>query len=173
MKYTNFEIEDMLKNMIIMIDTREQDTKALQERIADIECGTERSKLEYGDYSVKTTLPTGEALSLASVAVVERKMNLDELCQCFTKGRERFEREFQRAKTDHAKMWLLVENTDWSKIFDGKYRSMLTPVSLIASVLAWSIKFGFVPQFCKPKETGKLIYKILRYELKYYLESCE
>lgn len=172
-KYTNFEIDDMLKSMVVLIDTREQDTQALHERIETMNCPTERVKLDYGDYSVKTVLLTGEALSLACVVAVERKMNLDELCQCFTKGRERFEREFERAKADNARVYLLIEKSDWEKVFAGKYRSQLKPQSLVASLLAWAARYSLIPQFCEPKSTGRLIYSILRYELKSYLERIE
>lgn len=173
MKYSNFEIDNMLDSMVILIDTREQDTKALQERITAMTCHIERVKLDYGDYTVKTILPTGEVLCLANKVAIERKMNLDELCLCFTKGRERFEREFKRAQADNARIYLLIENSNWEKAFNGKYRSQLKPKSLIASMLAWTARYTMIPQYCGPSTTGVLIAYILRYELKVFLESCE
>lgn len=67
-------------------------------------------------------------------------------------------------------MYLIVENADWSKVFDGSYRSRLNPNALIASILAWSIRYNIQFIFCKPSECGKLIYKILYYHAKEVLE---
>lgn len=169
--YSPFEINRMLKNMIILIDTREQETPQFKKRVDDLGCPVERSKLEYGDYTAKTILPNGEVYSLADKVVIERKMNLDELCMCYTSSRKRFEREFERAISDNAKTVLLVENADWEKAFNGNYRSQFNSNSLIASMLAWAERYNVHNYFCNPAETGKLIYKILYYALKERLEN--
>ena len=77
MKYNHFEIDEMLSNMIIIYDTREQDTPALHKRLEGFGCPSERIKLDYGDYSCKTIDPSGEEINLSNVSVVERKMNLE------------------------------------------------------------------------------------------------
>jgi ERCC4-type nuclease len=166
---TPFEIKHTLDSMVILYDTREQDTPALHKRLEGLCCPFEREKLDCGDYSCKFILPNGAAHRL-NVAV-ERKMNLDELCNCFTKGRPRFMREFERAQQYRTKMYLLVECGNWDHALSGRYRSRFNPDSLVASMLAWSIRYGFEIYFCKPENTGKLIYKILRYELKEQLEG--
>lgn len=168
--YTPFEIQDMLKGMTILIDTREQNTPAFRRRVKDMGCPVERAKLDYGDYSCKTVLPSGDVYSLADKVCIERKMNFDELCQCYTKGRQRFQREFERAAANGAKTILLVENADWSKAFREDYRSQLSGNALIASMLAWSDRYNIHNYFCDPADSGKLIYKILYYALKERLE---
>jgi len=169
MQYTHFEVDESLKSMVILVDTREQDTPTLHRRLEGLNCPFEREKLDSGDYSCKYTLPDGTIHRLN--AMVERKMNVDELCNCFTKGRARFEREFERAKESETKIYLLIENGSMDNVLNGKYRSKMEPSSLSASLLAWSIRYGFITHFCKPENTGLLIYKILRYELKELLES--
>lgn len=164
------EVETALKNMTLLVDTREQDTPRFRKRMNDIGCSYERVKLDYGDYSAKTILPGGGEYSLQKKVVIERKMNFDELCQCYTKGRKRFEREFQRAISDGAKTILLVENADWRKAFEEDYRSLLSSNALIASMLAWSERYNVHNYFCTPDVTGKLIYKIMYYALKERLE---
>ena len=62
---------------------------------------------------------------------IERKMNLDEICQCYCKQRGRFTREFERAQSAGAKMYLLIENADWEKAYSGDYRSQMAPSALI------------------------------------------
>lgn len=169
MGYSPFELDQALKSITILVDTREQDTPALHRRLSGLGCAYRRQKLDSGDYGAEYTDRDGQCVALP--IVVERKMALDELCNCFTRGRERFKREFERAKDAGNKMYLLVENANWENAFSGKYRSKLNPESLIASLLAWSIQYGFQVFFCKPESTGKLIYKIMRYELKELLEN--
>lgn len=169
MEYSPFELDQALQSMTILVDTREQDTPALHKRLNGLGCTYERQKLDCGDYGAAYTDRDGQR-ALLPVAV-ERKMALDELCCCFTRERDRFKREFERARDANIKFYLLVENASWENVLAGKYRSKLNPEALIASVLAWSIRYGFQVIFCKPESTGKLIYKIMRYELKERLEN--
>jgi ERCC4-type nuclease len=166
---TPFEIKHTLESMVVLVDTREQDTPALHRRLEGLSCPFEREKLESGDYSCRFILPDGTAHRL-NVAV-ERKMSLDELCSCFTRGRPCFAREFYRAKLAGMKLHLLIECGSWDHALSGKYRSRFSPEALSASMLAWSARFQSGIFFCKPENTGKLIFKILRYELKEQLEG--
>ena len=170
-KWTNFEVEKMLESLIVIADTREQPTIRFRNRMKATECPWERKKLDYGDYSAEWVDSLGERQTLAKTAVIERKMDLDECCTCFGKDRKRFEREFERAKVDGARTWLIIECASWGKIFGAEYRSQLSPESLIGSLLAWAVRYDLKFTFCEPKETGKLIYKIMRYELKERLEN--
>ena len=169
---TPFEIETSLKSMVILYDTREQPTKQLKARLATMQCKTERRRLEYGDYSCFTTLPTGEVLDLSRKVVIERKMNIDELCLCFGKDRHRFKAEFDRARTDGCRVYLLVENATWEHILLGKYRSQYNPQALTASILAWIPRYNLIPIFCKEESSGKIIKEILYREAKECLENA-
>ena len=92
---------------------------------------------------------------------------------CFTSGRERFEREFKRAKQGGAKVYLLIENASIDKALAGTYRSRMNPDALVASILAWCARYNLTPWFCQQKNTGKLIARILRYEVKAMLDRGE
>lgn len=173
MGYTPFEIDRMVDGMTVLVDTREQDTPALRARLEGLGRPFRRCKLEYGDYSCEITRPDGTASSAAKKVCIERKMSLDEVCLCFTSGRARFEREFERAKADGAKVYLLVENATWEKSFGGIYRSRMNPDALVASLLAFCARYNLTPMFCRPETTGRLIAKILRYEVKALLEREE
>ena len=78
-EYNHFEIERMLESMVVLVDTREQDTPALRRRLKAIQYPYERCKLDYGDYSCRFVNPAGEPISAAGKICIERKMNLDEL----------------------------------------------------------------------------------------------
>ncbi|MEG1407882.1 MAG: ERCC4 domain-containing protein, partial [Ruthenibacterium sp.] len=98
---------------------------------------------------------------LSAHVSVERKMNLDELCQCYTKGRARFEREFARAAHAGAKVYLLVEDGNWEKALSGDYRSRMAPKSLVASMTAWLARYNCQLLFCAPETSGILLKEIL------------
>ena len=160
------EVKTALESMVILVDTREQDTPRLRARLQSMGVPHERYKLNFGDYSVKCN-----ALSLADAVCVERKMSVDELCHCYCQDRARFEREFERAKDAGAKIYMLIEDATWEDIYGGKYRSKMRPESLVASILAWLARYDCQIFFCKHDTTGLLIKDTLQRELKERLEA--
>lgn len=155
------EIERALNGQVMLVDTREQDTKYLHYRLNQMGLPYEREALKFGDYSAKFPLPNGEWFSLADKCCIERKQDISELCANFCRNRERFEREFARASSSNARIYLLVENVDWSKILNHEYRSKMSPEALKASILAWLARYNCRLITCKTKESGILIRDIL------------
>ncbi len=167
------DIKNTLDSMVVLVDTREQNTPALRKRLEAMGRPIERAALLSGDYSCKCILPDGTAYSLAERVTVERKMSADEIAGNFTKGRQRFVREFERLKERGGKAYLLIENASWEQIMNGKYRSRFAPKAFTASLSAWQARYNAHILFCKSETSGKLIEKILYYELKEILESGE
>lgn len=165
------ELQRCLSSLVLLVDTREQPTESLKRRIEATGFPHERCKLDFGDYSCKCVLPGGEALDFSSKIAIERKMSLDELCLCFGKERGRFEREFERAKIAGCRVYLLVENATWENAYNGKYRSLLNPKALIASIDAYRARYDMRLDFCKAETTGKRIRDILYRESKEYIEG--
>lgn len=163
------EVQTILEQMLILVDSREQPNKRFDERVKWFP-HWRRLKLDAGDYSAEVNV-SGEWIQLP--VAVERKMSIDELCACFTHERKRFEREFLRAKEAGTKMYLLVEDAEWEKIYKGEYRSRLIPKSLVASLLAWSIRYNITFLFCKAGTSGRLIYDVLYREAKEFLTNEE
>lgn len=159
--------------MVCICDSREQATEQSKRRYADFGVPWERGKLDFGDYSAVFTLPDGTEFSLKDKICVERKMNLSEICGCFTHDRERFTREFERAKAANAKIYLLIENASWELAYNGKYRSQMKPQALIASILAWLARYDCQIIMCKAESSGHLIKDILYREAKERLTSME
>lgn len=160
-----FDIKEALKNIVVLVDTREQNTPALRRRLKDIGFQNERQKLDFGDYSAKTYIGDTE-YDFSNKFCIERKMSLDEICACFCSGRKRFEKEFQRAKDAGAKTYLLIEKADFEKVYSGEYRSMMNPNSLVASLLAWLARYDCQLLFCEPGTTGQLIRDVIYREIK-------
>lgn len=157
-RYTDSELKKALSDLVVLTDSREQvnghilswlDKKGIPH--------TERA-LETGDYSAQL----GE-YSFEDEVVVERKANLDEIARNLTAGRDRFEREFTRAKAHNTKVFLVVENASWSDIFLHNYRSRVKPEAFAATLLSWQVRFNLTITFCKSTETANIIHKTLYY----------
>lgn len=173
-----FEIEDTLKTFRIIADTREHNTDRAATRFAALGAGMERGTLDYGDYCGNITLPDGSSIydpvsRIYPACVIERKMSLDELAGCFTRNRERFEREFRRATEHGAKVFLLVESASYETIYRHNYRSRFRPKSYIASLCAWVVRYNLIPVFCEPGTSAKLIREFLYRDIKERLEKGE
>jgi len=166
--YAEREINDLLKAMLIVADSREQVNGHVTGYLEKGKVAYTTRKLDTGDYSAMI----GD-MTLEHDVVVERKANLDEIAGNFTADRQRFEDEFTRAKAEGLKVFLLVENASWGDILLHNYRSKLEPKSLIASLLSWQIRFNITIIFCKPSETGQIIHGILYYAAREALKKGE
>ena len=164
------EIQAALDGMVMIVDTREQSTAQLRRRVRAFGCPIERKALSSGDYSARFPLPDGSWLDLSERVVIERKMSIDELCQCFTRERKRFKREFERAAASGVKTYLLIENATIDQMYAHDYKSLMTPQALISSLLAWSIRYRLQVVMCRELATGRLIRDILYREGKAILE---
>lgn len=166
-------IDETLKTFEVIVDTREQKWLHIENALKSTRTPYERCKLNYGDYTCKAIKPNGEAVSLANGCVIERKANLDELAGNFTKGRQRFDREFQRAVGDKAKIFLLVENANWEDIDRHMYRSKFPPKSYKATLFSWQARYNITVIFCKPQQSGDIIKGILYYAMRDYLQKLK
>lgn len=161
-----FEVNAALKSMVILWDTREQQTPRARKRLEQIQVPIERVALSFGDYSAKC-----DALDLRDSVAIERKMDLTELAHCYCQDRKRFTREFERAKESGAKLYLLIENGSLDDAYSGHYRARVHPASLTASMLAWLARYDCQILFCSANNTGKVVHDVLYRELKERLEE--
>lgn len=168
MKLDHIEAEECLRSMVYCVDRREQPTKALEKRLGYLQ-PYERETLNAGDYTAKTLLPDGTWFYVP--AAVERKMSLTEISGNFTRERERFRAEFNRAREHGIRLYLLIEQASWEGAYAGAYRSKLKPQSMVASLLTWSARYGCMISMCERPDTGgKLIRDILHYEMREALD---
>lgn len=156
--YTDAGLKKALKDLCVICDTRENINQHITSWLDKHKIPHQSRALETGDYSAMLGDYTFE-----DEVVIERKANLDEIAGNFTTGRERFEREMIRAKANGIKVFLIVENASWSDILLHNYRSDLRPQSFIATLLSWQARFNLTIVFCKPSETGQILYGTLYY----------
>lgn len=173
----HFEVAEALGSFRIVVDTREQETPKAVERYLTFGVPYERATLNYGDYCGLIDLngsPIHDTTkAIKARCVVERKMNLDELAMCFTRGRDRFRREMERATANGATVFLLVEGGSYEAILNHRYRSRFNPTAFMASLVAWTVRYNLRPVFCKAETSGALIKEILYRDMKERLERGE
>jgi len=173
----HFEIMDALSTFQILVDNREQRTLKAVERYKSFGVPYQRATLNYGDYCGLITLndsaiyDTGQSIKPA--CVIERKMSLDELATCFTRSRDRFRREMERAAEAGSIVYLLIENGSYEAIINHRYRSRFRPNAFLASLTAWTVRYNLRPVFCKAETSGALIKEILYRDMKERLERGE
>lgn len=163
--FSILDVDDELRTLTLICDTREQNTTALKRRLEGIGLPVIREKLDFADYSCRT-----DHFDFRDRFAVERKMNIDEVAQNLTRGRKRFAREFERAKAVHAKVYLLIENGSWEAVCGHKYRTLVHPNALRRSLLTWESRYGASVQFCRPETTPIILRDIMICEARHELE---
>ena len=171
------QVNAAVKRMIVKVDTREKATELLEKRINDIQFQTQRTALPVGDYTAVCYTPDGSSVDLTEQVVCERKSNLEELAANLsdrTGNRERFLREFERAKERGIKVYLLIEaEGGWDDIFSHRYNSRFTPEALLASICHLQAAYNVNVIFVSPDNSGKLIAAILKQEMREKLKQVE
>lgn len=161
MSYTDKEIGNIIKDMTIIVDTREVKNQHILDYLKENNIPYIVQKLDTADYSF--FLPNYHELNLDRKFIIERKNSITEICGNFTKGRERFAREFERINDEH--LHLVIENATWTKIKNGDSRSKMSPQAILGSILSWTIKYNIKTWFVTKQESPALIYNLLKYEL--------
>lgn len=173
----HFEVAEALTSFQILVDRREQATPKAIERYKSFGVPYERATLNYGDYCGTIAIDGAPLYDVSSAVkarcVIERKMSLDELAMCFTRGRDRFRREMERASANNSVIYLLIENGSYEAIINHRYRSKYHPSAFLASLTAWTARYNLRPVFCKADTSGALIKEILYRDMKERLERGE
>ena len=173
-----FQIKEILNTFEVIIDSREHDTPDFRRRCNALGVPWQRGKLNYGDYAYNVTFPDGSRLydtdnPIDPYCAIERKESLTELSGNFTKNRDRFRREFERAEEKSARIYLICENASWESVINGRYRTRFNPNAYMASLVAYAVRYNANMIFCKTETTPRLIKEILFRDLKERLEKGE
>jgi ERCC4-type nuclease len=165
--FTDNEVEKILKNMVLLVDSREKSNQHILEWCSyKNRVETKKIGLPNGDYSCmlkaipELGIPTD--LYFHDEFVIERKNSLDEISQNFTKNRARFEHELG---THKGKLIIAIEDT-WTNLFQGNYNSSYNRKSFIGSVFAFEHRYDVSFRFLKQEEMGVFIYGEMRYFLR-------
>lgn len=178
-KYTDSQIDKILKTATIIIDRREKNCDKIIEYFNSKKINFTRRSLDFGDYSIE--IPKNEELgvpfnmSFEKKVVVELKHSgksgLDELAGNFTDGRLAFETEFIKAIPYNCRVYLICADGSWEKIDKHSYSSQLGEKAFYNSMLSFSWKYNMHIHFVKEEDIGKHIHRILIVALKKMIEE--
>jgi ERCC4-type nuclease len=170
-KYTDKEITELLKTIVILTDSREQKNSHILEYFNSKSIAYKENKQDTGDYSVMLT--KNEAYGIHRdfyfPVAVERKNSVDELAQTI-KERDRFENELIRSQT--MKFLLMVEDPNgYENLILGKYQSQYEPKALLGSLKSFEARYGFSTVFIPKKVAGNFLYHHFYYQVRNYLKQ--
>ncbi|MBP7654319.1 ERCC4 domain-containing protein [Candidatus Dependentiae bacterium] len=169
--YTDSEIKELLKSIIILTDTREQENKHIISYFDKKKIGYKQRTLNCGDYSF--ILPKNEPLGIVKdihfngIFSIERKNGLDELAGNLTADRQRIESEFIKSINLKRFILLIEDVKGYENIINGNYRSEFNNQSYLGSLNSLSIRFNFNYVFIPPDLSGNFIY----YQFYYFLRN--
>jgi ERCC4-type nuclease len=166
MTLTDGEIAKVLKDIVIIADTRERKNKHILDYFDKNKIKYIVRKLDSADYSFM--LPNYTNLHLDEAILVEKKNSLTEIAGNFTSGRKRFTNEFDRAMPKD--IHIVIEDATWKKVVNGSYRSQLPPKSMMASIMTWNARFRCPIWFVGKSESPMVIYNIIYYGLRELLK---
>lgn len=173
-KYTDKEIEKLIKSMVILVDTREHDGK--NEHILQYfdKAGIpyEKKKLDYGDYSflikANPDLSVPRDLDFSGKIIIERKSGLEELSGNFTKDKARIEKELALAPETKV---IIVENNSYGDLVSGNYDTQYNNKAFWACLHSIWHKYNVPAIFMPDKSyTGFFIRGYFTYWLKNYIK---
>ena len=172
---TEKEIRHCIEHIQLLGDNREHKTDEFIARCSRLKelsgSSVKLTTINAGDYSARTWDMQGNEIDLREIVVVERKQSLDELATNLTKEKERFEREFTRAKDKGTKVYLLVENMSFTKLFNGTMPNhpFINKNSVLGAFFSFVARYRLQVLFCKPSQTADIIYHVMCKELEEYL----
>lgn len=170
-KYTDKEIEEIVKSIVILVDTREKENSHITSVFEKNHINYEKRALNRCDYSFY--IPKNEQLNIPrdlyfdKEVALERKASLDEIANNWTKERDRFEKEMALAPKTKV---LLVENANYEDIAKGNYRSQYNKKSFLATLHTFWFRYNLPVFFMPNKNQSALFIKMyFEYYLKEYL----
>lgn len=172
-KFTDAEEKILLKNLVIICDTREQRWEHIKEHFDKKKIKYKVGTLKQGDYSCyiesnAETKPLGVIRDwyFNNDVAIEKKNSVEELASSI-KDRDRFENEFARLKMYKTKILMFVEDKDgYEKIAKGNYNSQYGKDALMGSLETFIARYDINVQFIDKKTTGYRIYKAMRYHVR-------
>lgn len=171
-EYKDKEIKQILNSIVILIDKREKVNSHLKLYFKHNKINYIDFTLSFGDYSFM--IPKNESLDIledlyfTDEIAIERKAHAEEISGNFTQGRERFKREFERS---NGVLRLLIEDTNYADICEGKYKTEFPKESFVGSLHSFQEQYNCPFFFTDKEHSGKYIYNTFYYYLRNKLKQ--
>lgn len=172
-KYNDAEIQKILKNIIVLVDSREKSASHITDWFDKHKIKYEVMALPSGDYSfaleAMPELDLPHRQYFYNDCLLERKNSLEELSGCFSQTRERFNSEWSRCYAK--RKYLLIENGTYEDLVNGKYNTQYNSKSFLGSLHSFNAKYGLEVVFMPNKELSPVfILATFQYYLRYLIK---
>ena len=170
--YKDKEIKQILNSITVLVDRREKVNSHIKMWLKSNKIKYIDYTLSFGDYSFM--IPKNESLDIledlyfTDEIAIERKAHAEEISGNFTQGRERFKREFERS---NGTLRLLIEDTNYANICDGKYKTDFPKESFVGSLHSFQEQYSCPLFFTDKEHSGKYIYNTFYYYLRNELKT--
>jgi ERCC4-type nuclease len=164
--YTKNDIDKLCKNIVILVDTREQKNNHIIDCLNKNNIKYKSKKLDYGDYSfmINKNDFIDRDIYFNSKICIERKNSLEELSTNLSLKRIQFENELLRK--GNCKFILLIENANMKDIIDGNYKSKFNKKSFLATLLSYQFRYDVQIVFLNKENVYKYIINTFYYYLR-------
>lgn len=166
--YTDKNYKELLKNMVILVDTREQKNENVIKWFEDNKVRYEVKALKTGDYNMKIeACPELGFLAdtyFTDELCIEKKNSVSELAGNIAnaeKDDNRLFKEFNRM-IQIERNYMLIENNCVEDILEQKYRSNLNGTAFFRTLLTWQARNNMHIYFVRPETTGRMIYELCK-----------
>ena len=171
--YSDKQIDAILKTLIMVVDTREKANSHILEYFENKNINYVIKKLDQADYNafIPKNLESGIPCDIYLNCYVERKANIDEICNNLSKDkRTAFQNELIRLQGSN--FTLLVEDQDgYRKMIFSEYRSKYNPLALLGTLNTFKARYGFEIVYLDKALSGNWLYWHFYYQAKHLLKS--
>lgn len=174
-KFSDIELKKILKEMVILIDTREKSNKHIIKWFGEKKIKCKVQKLDFGDYSAY--IPSGSIkgidrdLYFTQSICIERKANIDELASNLKDGAVRLKNELMAFNKYNIKYFIFLEDSLFHKhLRNGNYRSMYDSKTLYARLKGIEAEFNTIIIPIGTDYIASEIYSTLYYQIRNILK---
>lgn len=173
-RFTDKEIKELLKNLTILIDTREQKGH-VKSWLDSNKIKSKSQKLDYGDYSC--FIPPVEGITTKPLyfdrdIVIERKKDIDELVNNLKDNASRIKSEFAHLNKYGTKYYIFLEDYLYDKhLENGNYKSQYKSSTLQSRLISLQCEYNTIIRPISKEYIGKNIYLYLYYEVRNILKK--
>lgn len=162
-KYTESEKSELLKNLLILVDTKEKENKHILAYFDKFNIPYKTKKLDVGDYSFQISkndiTEFNHDIVFDDEIVIERKNSVLELAGNLSNGRDRFERELIRGSKIQ-KILMVEDENGYSNIKSGSYTTYCnySIKSYISTLYTFEDRYNLKIKFVPKELAGEVIF---------------
>lgn len=176
-KFTDKELKEILKNLVIITDTRENANRHILDSFDKLKVKYKIGKLDFGDYSAM--LPVGSfegqtrEIYFDRLIAIERKNSIDEIAGNL-KDDVRLNTELAHLNKYGIKYYIFLEDEKFDdNIRKGNFRSRYNKVSLYARLKTIEARYNTIIRPISKEFIGSEIYNTLKYYIREQLKNRE